>query len=301
MQLKNIESFIITAKCKSFASAAEKLYISTPALTKQITTLEKELGFSLFNRSNQGISLTKSGEYFYRHVNKIFNQLNNLITESKNLYSNKYKELTIGAYGSDIYVMIPAFISAITQTDLDIKIKSLPLKMNEIDFKLINHEIDLCFLYGYDKNNHNQNSLSYMKIIDDDPLCIVPKQLGFSTYSKISIHDLIGQNLLIVNFGNDAFHDAVRHEITENNYAINVIPVEEGIVDGQLKGRMQPLIFTASKLSLEHSNNYDYIPFSFHNKKISIGILCRKEDESFYQSVLLPIVKETFQIKLKNW
>lgn len=71
MNEKQLESFILSADEKSFTKAAKKSYISTPALVQQINLLEKSIGFKLFERGHQGISLTPSGEIFYQSAKEI--------------------------------------------------------------------------------------------------------------------------------------------------------------------------------------------------------------------------------------
>lgn len=81
MQLKHIDYFVKTSKYHSFNEAAKALYISQPSLSAAIATLEKELGFQLFTRSKQGISLTTLGQQILPDAEKILdiqNQWKNL-------------------------------------------------------------------------------------------------------------------------------------------------------------------------------------------------------------------------------
>lgn len=56
-----LETFLCVADNGSFNKAAEVLYISPPAVIKQINGLEKSLGFSLFLRTHRGLFLTAAG------------------------------------------------------------------------------------------------------------------------------------------------------------------------------------------------------------------------------------------------
>jgi DNA-binding transcriptional LysR family regulator len=61
-----IDYFLAVAKDCSFVKAAERLYISQPSISRQISSLEKELGVLLFDRRhNSGTKLTAAGELFY--------------------------------------------------------------------------------------------------------------------------------------------------------------------------------------------------------------------------------------------
>lgn len=65
MYSRHIESFIETANAGSFSKAAKALYIAPSSLIQQIDLLEQRLGIALFDRTRQGVTLTKAGESLY--------------------------------------------------------------------------------------------------------------------------------------------------------------------------------------------------------------------------------------------
>ena len=72
VQLKN---FVMLAQTLNFSAVAKQEFISQPALTKQISRLEEELGVQLFHRSKHGVSLTFAGEEFYKHARDILDEI----------------------------------------------------------------------------------------------------------------------------------------------------------------------------------------------------------------------------------
>lgn len=58
MELRQLEYFMITCEKGSFNQAAECLYTTQPNVSKVISSLEKELGRPLFERSSRGIHIT---------------------------------------------------------------------------------------------------------------------------------------------------------------------------------------------------------------------------------------------------
>ena len=62
MELRRLRYFVVLAETLSFRRAAARLQISQPSLTVGIRDLERELGASLFARSNRGVTLTPAGE-----------------------------------------------------------------------------------------------------------------------------------------------------------------------------------------------------------------------------------------------
>ena len=59
--MAQIEYFLKVAKTLNYTEAAKELYISQPALSKQILLLEKDLGVRLFERDNRHVELTAAG------------------------------------------------------------------------------------------------------------------------------------------------------------------------------------------------------------------------------------------------
>ena len=62
MELKQLEYFTIVCEKGSFSQAAECLYTSQPNVSKVISSLEKELGRKLVERSSRGLRITPYGE-----------------------------------------------------------------------------------------------------------------------------------------------------------------------------------------------------------------------------------------------
>lgn len=61
-----IQYFLVVAQEMSISKAAELLFVSQPAISKQISLLEKELGVRLFVRKSHGIEITEAGQTFER-------------------------------------------------------------------------------------------------------------------------------------------------------------------------------------------------------------------------------------------
>lgn len=64
MTVQQIRCFLAVAQENSFSRAAQTLFVSQPAVSRQVTQLERELGVTLFERTSQGILLTEAGQAF---------------------------------------------------------------------------------------------------------------------------------------------------------------------------------------------------------------------------------------------
>src|SRR5215470_11118731 len=62
VELHQLRYFVAVARTRHFTRAAASVHVAQPSLSKQIQTLEAELGAPLFNRARGNITLTAAGE-----------------------------------------------------------------------------------------------------------------------------------------------------------------------------------------------------------------------------------------------
>lgn len=96
MELRQLEYFLMVSDLTSFTRAAERLYVSQPAVTNAVRSLEEELGIQLFDRSQRKVSLTTEGKIFYRHIQNIMQGISTTLSEINDLKSHNRGHLTIG-------------------------------------------------------------------------------------------------------------------------------------------------------------------------------------------------------------
>ena len=61
MELRQLDYFLAVAETLNVSRAATRVFVSQPALSRQIRLLEEELGVSLFERTARGMTLTDAG------------------------------------------------------------------------------------------------------------------------------------------------------------------------------------------------------------------------------------------------
>lgn len=84
MTLQQLKYIITVSETGTVSEAAKVLFISQPSLTNAIRELEKEMGISIFDRSNKGISVSKDGEIFLGYARQVL--------EQATLLEEKYKK-----------------------------------------------------------------------------------------------------------------------------------------------------------------------------------------------------------------
>lgn len=96
MQTANLTAFIAVAETGSFSRAAERLFLTQPAVSKRVSTLEEELDAKLFDRIGHQIFLTEAGRALLPRAQRILAELDNSLRQIRNLSGHVAGRLSIG-------------------------------------------------------------------------------------------------------------------------------------------------------------------------------------------------------------
>jgi len=95
MKIIQLEYFCATCRYHSITQAAQKLYVTQPAISNAIRELEKEFSVNLFVRTKNHMSLTKEGEAFYQKAVSLLDTIHQTTSEFYDL-GREIAPLTIG-------------------------------------------------------------------------------------------------------------------------------------------------------------------------------------------------------------
>lgn len=96
MNSKQLQYAVKLSEALNFSQVAEQLNISQPALSKQIMSLEQELGIRLFDRRTVPLSLTPAGEYFIHGAKELLYRESQLVRSVEGFKSGELGKLVIG-------------------------------------------------------------------------------------------------------------------------------------------------------------------------------------------------------------
>ena len=91
-----LKTFLAVCRCMSFTQAARLLFISQPAVSRQMAALERELGTPLFQRERSQLRLTAAGAHLSRRLAPLLDQLDGLLDQTRRIGDGAEGELCIG-------------------------------------------------------------------------------------------------------------------------------------------------------------------------------------------------------------
>ncbi len=150
MTFNQIKYFLTVAECLSFTEAAKRLFITQPALSRQIGAMEEELGTQLFLRDRKQLKLTPGGSLLYNRFHVILDYYTQAVYDARTANRGFEGKLRIGFL--DIYDISELFPAAIREFREKYPKVALALErypLGELPQKLYDGSLDLVLTYGF--------------------------------------------------------------------------------------------------------------------------------------------------------
>ena len=169
MNFSSLKAFIAVAECGSFSVAAERLFITQPAISKRVAALETELGVDLFDRLGRGIQLTEAGYKFLTSARRILSDLEVSREEIHALSGDVSGRLRLATSHHVGIHRLPPVLKSFTQAhpgvELDLKFMDSELACDEV----AKGHIELAVV----TLPHQLDSMLLTQLVWPDPLSIV--------------------------------------------------------------------------------------------------------------------------------
>jgi DNA-binding transcriptional LysR family regulator len=218
MNISQLKYFLALVKFGSFSNAADDTHISQSSMSKQIKSLENELGTTLFVREHSKVFLTKAGEEFLKYARQSVKSYDEMLLAMEELTTADTQTVKIGS--------IPV-VSAYNLTNKIAEFVSLhPKDRIVIDlmentqysvFKaLTDDSIDIALLRT--EYMPNRENYDYIRYVEDNFVLVCRKDNNLSRRESMTLEEVARHPLAIL----DA--SSMIHTITLNAFKSKGIP-----------------------------------------------------------------------------
>ena len=257
MTLLVYQVFKTVADIGSFHKAADLLGLTPSAISHTISSMEKELGFSVFTRNKSGVTLTNYGEHILPYVNAVLNSEESLKQAIADFNGLKQGKVKVGCFSSVCTNWMPEIIKSFEKENPNIWIEVFEGTYDDVNYWIKNGVVDFGFL-----STSSAGDLPIEPIYRDPLLCIVPKNfkkdLATDTMSieemsrhrfvvqrestDADIQNYLKQNNLEVQTGYHVVDDLSTIAMVANGFGICIMPelVMNDIPYEVTRYRMQP-------------------------------------------------------------
>ena len=197
MSLTELKFIVAVAQERSFRRAAEKCFVTQPALSLAIKKLEEELNVVIFERSRTEVKLTDIGEKIVEQAEKVLEETAQ-IKQLANLGKNQLKgALKLGLIHSIGPYLLPEIIPILRKTAPE-----MPLEVEEnltanLETQLRNGVIDAAII----ALPFNVPGLQYKAMYDEEFDVVVPIQHHWAARNNIKPEELSDEKVLLLNSG----------------------------------------------------------------------------------------------------
>ena len=170
MTLLSYQIFKTVAEAGSFHKAADLIGLTPSAISHAVSSMEKELGFSVFTRKKAGVTLTGYGEHLMPYVNAVLNSEESLQQAVAEFNGLKQGTVKVGVFSSVCTSWMPEIIKSFGELYPAIEIEVFQGTYDDVSYWIRNGIVDFGFL-----STSSAGDLHIEPFYRDPLLCIVPK------------------------------------------------------------------------------------------------------------------------------
>lgn len=219
-----LTAFVCVADCGSFNKAAEKMFISSTAIMKQVNALENHLSLKLFERDNQGVKLTAAGESIYKDAKYMMDYSHKAIKNAHQIADVENYTICVGTSMLNPCKVFMDLWYDISDSYPQYKIHIVPFEdshdgiLTEVD--KLGEKYD--FLVAACDSEEWLKRCSFQPLGEYRRRLAVPTKHRLATKKTLKMVDLYGETLMMVKQGDSPQNDRIREEIERNHPQIKI-------------------------------------------------------------------------------
>ncbi|MGW4566989.1 LysR family transcriptional regulator [Streptomyces sp. NPDC004561] len=193
MDLKQLRALVTVAEAGSVTRAAELLHLVQPAVTRQIRTLEQELGVALFERTRQGMQLTAAGTTMVERARRALNELERARAEIRPTPDVVSGIVTVGLLDSATDLLAEPLASAVIRDHPGIELRLLTAYSGHLQQWLDEGDVDLTLLY----NLAGTPSLNVEPLVRERLWAVAPPSAGLRADEPVPLEQAVSHPLVV--------------------------------------------------------------------------------------------------------
>ena len=294
MTIIQLRCFVEVAQELNYAKAASNLFISQPAVSRHIISLENDLGVQLFVRSRHHVALTSAGNLFYSEAKDILERID---LSKHSILSNPGEEtLNVGCVSS---IRIDGLSKIYAKYHA--KMPHVCINNTEItagDYRRVSSgdHLDVAFVPSSLKGHlsYKEASLNYYTLYRGTLCCVMRADHRLVSKERITFHDLQGETLILLDHEHcPPSMDAVQIEIRKNAEKIKYYYSGSSLYS-------IPMIIGGLGLAImpdfvcPKSDEIILRPFDLP-AQLEFGIICRNNDNSALVRTFIDVAREEYR------
>lgn len=165
---------LAVAECGTITAAAERLYISQPALSRYLKNLEERLDIVLFDRIDNRLFLTTAGQHYVDYARQIFQMETQMARELHQFQNETRKCIRLGVPEHWVSFLVPPLMESLHTLLPQISLEIIDVNSSKLEKLLLDHEVDLVI----SREPNNQLSIKSQLLHPDPMYLVAPKNIA---------------------------------------------------------------------------------------------------------------------------
>jgi len=211
MDINQIKYFLSVAQHLNFTKAAQENFITQPAMSRQISELEKEIGFKLFIRDSHSVHLTSQGKALLNNWKAAVRLINEGMKKANEIESGQAGSLKIAALTTATVTFLPRIIKS-----FKLKYPNVNITVDRLVPKQICNSIDedKYDIYITIKNDIEQYPKLDFKTIKKDEICLVTQsEHSLAENDELDISSLEEETFFLIPYDDSPHMYKITHKV----------------------------------------------------------------------------------------
>ena len=219
-----LETFLCVVESGSFSKAADKLYITAPAVIKQINSLENSLNLQLFDRTHRGLQVTNAGKSLYNDAKYIIQYCKDSVVRARESMTDE-EVIRVGVSPLTSPQVFVKLWPKIQEIYPDMKFQLIPFENTPENAKeiLANLGQNIDVIAGiFDDTMLNLRKCNGIEISREEFCIAVSLHHRLAGKNMLELQDLYGENVMLMHRGWSNYVDMLRDDLWEHHPQINI-------------------------------------------------------------------------------
>lgn len=268
--IRHLRYFLAVAQTENFTRAAERLHISQPCVSQQITQLERALRAPLFRRVGKRVFLTEAGATFRKGSEVVIRKLEdacNAVHDIAGLISGR---VDVGVIPALHVGWMPSVLEDISRDYPGVNIGVHELASSEVESELEAGRLDI----GFGLITHNSPNLRYERLVSEPFSLIVSKESEFAKRKTVELKALEGMRLALLPESFDmrrAADEILRHAKVHPKVVFEIDNID-AVLSSVVRAKM-PTLLPAIVLRGRELSSLRAIPLAGKTRKMEFGLM----------------------------
>ena len=221
-----LETFLCVAEAGSFNKAADKLYISPPAVIKQMNLLEEKLDLQLFVRTHRGLVLNEAGKSLYQDAKYIIQYCKDSVTRAKNAMQESDDVVRIGTSPMTPAQVLVDLWPKLQEDCPGTKFQLIPFDNTPENAREIlgNLGQNIDVVAGiFDETMLHLRQCAGLELSREPICCAVSVHHRLARKDRLTVQDLYGEKLMLMRRDWSHYVDMLRDDIWKNHPQIQIV------------------------------------------------------------------------------